>query len=113
MAEALALARVQAEEERERAIDAAIAKYLASEAFQVVKVRCYLDSFKGFRKLAIETFPNLDFTAFDPEEEEGEGKGEAEKGVDGIEVVSLGAIGVDAPGAGNPLCKCTFSPFFM
>lgn len=70
--EALALAQIQAKEERERLIDATVSKYLASEAFQVMKVGCYLDDFKCFKKVAAETFPDLDFSISNPEEEEEE-----------------------------------------
>lgn len=50
VAKALALTRVQAKEEKDWVVDAAAAEYKASEAFQVVKVGCFLDIFEDFRK---------------------------------------------------------------
>lgn len=76
VAEAVGLARVKVEEERDRAIDVVVESYKASESFQVVKVGCFLDGFKEFRKQAAQAFPNLDFTPFDPKEEEEGGKEE-------------------------------------
>lgn len=50
VAEVVALAQVEVEEERDRVIDAAIESYRASEFFQLVKVGCFLDGFEEFRK---------------------------------------------------------------
>lgn len=42
VAEAIELAKIQAEEERERAIEMENVEYLAFDTFQVVKARCFL-----------------------------------------------------------------------
>lgn len=46
--EVVELTRIRAKEENERAVKVAVTEYLEFEAFQVMKVRCYLDGFEGF-----------------------------------------------------------------
>lgn len=79
VAEAVELTCIHAKEERERAIKVEVTEYLACDAFQVVKVGCFLDGFKAFHEIAVKVFLDRDFSTFVPNEEE-EGVEEGKEG---------------------------------
>lgn len=45
-----------------------MAKYLASNAFEIVKVNCFWEGFENFWNLATKQFPDLDFSYIKPDE---------------------------------------------
>lgn len=91
--EAVDLAHIQAKAERERIIKVALeeltTKYLASDAFGVIKAGCFLEGFENFWEIAAEAYPDIDFSIFIPDEEE-EAEG-AEQG-EGGDVAAEGAV---------------------
>ena len=47
-----------------------ISEFRSSEAFEDINTRYFLFGFEAFRKQAVERFPNLDFSAFQPYDDE-------------------------------------------
>jgi ABC-type transporter Mla subunit MlaD len=48
----------------------AVSKFRASEAFEDINMHYFLSSLEAFRKQAAERFPDLDFSAFQPYDNE-------------------------------------------
>lgn len=75
-----AMVYIKAEVERKRIVEGALkvamTKYLASDAFEIVKARCFLEGFKNLWDLVTEAFPDYDFASIIPDE----GEAEAEEG---------------------------------
>lgn len=98
VAKTLERAHIEAEVEKERilegALEAATTKYLAYDAFEIVKADCFWEGFENIRDLATEEFLNLDFSFIKPDEGSVEAE-EGQKGADqeeGGEVVAEGAV---------------------
>lgn len=110
--EAVELAHIQAKLKKERAIEAATDKYLAMNAFEVVKGGCFLEGFENFWELAAEVFPDCDFSFIIPnegEKETEEGQEGADKGEEGegsakgaVEDTGVAALGEGTSGDANP-----------
>jgi ABC-type transporter Mla subunit MlaD len=49
---------------------AAVSEFRASKPFKDINMRYFLSSFKAFRKQAVERFPDLDFSALQPYDDE-------------------------------------------
>ena len=49
---------------------AAVSEFWASEAFENINTRYFLSGFEAFRKQAVQRFPDLDFSAFQPYDDE-------------------------------------------
>ena len=54
----------------EGATAAAVSEFRVSEAFEDVNTRYFLSEFEAFRKQAAERFPDLDFSVFQPYDDE-------------------------------------------
>uniref|UniRef100_A0A2N9IFN3 Transposase (putative) gypsy type domain-containing protein n=1 Tax=Fagus sylvatica TaxID=28930 RepID=A0A2N9IFN3_FAGSY len=54
----------------EGAKEAAVSDFRASEAFEDVNTRYFLSGFEAFRKQAVQRFPDLDFSALQPYDDE-------------------------------------------
>jgi ABC-type transporter Mla subunit MlaD len=54
----------------EGAKEAAVSEFRASEAFEDINTRYFLSGFKAFRKQAVQHFPDLDFSALQPYDDE-------------------------------------------
>lgn len=50
------LTQILVEEERERAVERVTTEYLAFDAFEVGKVRCFLEGFEAFREMMAKAF---------------------------------------------------------
>lgn len=77
----------------EEALEAATAKYLASNAFRVVRADYFWEEFEDFHDLAVKRFPNIDFSFIIPDK----GDAEAEEGQEEVgqregEVVTEGVV---------------------
>lgn len=92
VAKAMKLTLIQAKEERERAIKMTIPKYLAFDAFKIVKAECFLEGFEAFWEMATKAFLDCDFSTFVlDEEEEGDEEGaEGKEGGKEVEGVARG-----------------------
>lgn len=62
----------------------ATTKYLASNAFEIVKARCFLEGFENFRELSVKEFLNYDFTFIIPNESKAEAKAEGQEEADKV-----------------------------
>ncbi len=49
---------------------AAVSEFRASEAFEDINTRYFIPGFEAFRKQAAERFPDLDFSVFQPYDDE-------------------------------------------
>ena len=54
----------------EGAKGAAVSEFRASEAFEDINTRYFLSGFEAFRKQVVQHFPGLDFSAFQPYDDE-------------------------------------------
>ena len=54
----------------EGAKEAAVSDFRASEAFEDINTRYFLSGFEAFRKQAVQCFPDLDFSALQPYDDE-------------------------------------------
>ena len=54
----------------EGAKEAVVSEFRASETFEDINTRYFLSGFEAFRKQAVQRFPGLDFSAFQPYDDE-------------------------------------------